>query len=163
MPNRTYTVRPWVKVGLPPMSFSPSSSLTGSNPEFGCPKASSTFNVISRTSTPESRKSTATPTLLSRETVTPVSSLHKSASVGSWPEKRTPKSFFGSSRDKEKIGAPRTPPLGRARGKSVPLPASEVNSRTQTPERNSDSALSMTPSTSSSKQIANWFSGLLGR
>jgi hypothetical protein len=72
-------------------------------------------------------------------------------------EGRSPRTFYAP---RDKNSTPKTPPLmGRARGKTVPLLSTPSP---KTPDRDSESVLSFTPSTSS-KQFANWFSGLLGR
>ena len=155
LPCRTYTVRPWVKVGLPqiPMPFSHTSSLSSSNADFLPPRTESSIRVVNRTETTE-RKKRSSP----RGSLTPTPSLQKSASMSSTSDRRTPRSLF-SAREKDQP-SPRTPPSGRPRGKTIPSASTESGIRT--PERNTDSALSMTPSTSS-KHIASWLSGLLGR
>ncbi|KAF1921832.1 hypothetical protein BDU57DRAFT_535434 [Ampelomyces quisqualis] len=89
---------------------------------------------------------TETPEPLSSKETTPTPTLPS----------RTAKSL--SLRSKEKMSALMTPT--RPRGHSVPVP--------QTPEKDADadtdrdSVASFTPSISS-KHLANWFSGLLGR
>ncbi|KAF2801173.1 AIP3-domain-containing protein [Melanomma pulvis-pyrius CBS 109.77] len=168
MPHLKYTVRPWVKngifkAGMPRIPVSPDSSIGTSNSDFASTLpstlSSTTIRIVDSTHTPNSLqipdilRSESMP--LSRDSKTPTS---MSAPGTISPERCTPNAVLFGPRDREKDGeTPRTPPTVRPRGITIPM-----GSRAQTPERDTDSVLSFTPSTSS-KHITSWFSGLLGR
>jgi hypothetical protein len=148
------------------MSFSPS-NLGSAHSDVSRLAPSPTIRVIrptkSKPSGPDSSPELVDPPSSSSKgsrtpTLTPT--LAKSASMSRTPGKRTPRSLF-SSRDRDKF-SPHTPSCSRPRGKTVPAYTSELGFKSKTPEKDSDSVLSLTPS-SSSRHIASWFSGLLGR
>jgi hypothetical protein len=164
LPQLKYTVRPWVRAGpafaIPVMSAS------------GFPTPMMTDRTDSRLSTirlveptcgtqfcqrmDRSRLSSASST---RDTPTPTHTLESSrpSSFSDTQERRTSRSALFGPRDKT-LPSPKSSLTSRARGMTVPI----VSSSPSTPERRSERALSITPSTSS-KHIVNWFSGLLGR
>jgi hypothetical protein len=174
-PQLAFTVRPWVKTGLS-LHGLPSPVLAGPAKE----KESTTIRLVdspiclafdsphtSRPSPAPSSQCTLTPSApphISTRTLAPSSRLDSMQNI---PECRTRSAVLFGSRDKNQIpnqSSPRTPSTGRARGKTVPL----LGGSPRTPESGTtaggraDSALSWTPS-SSSKNLAGWFSGLLGR
>ena len=162
-----YTVRPWVrngvfKAGLPTLPITPKSSISNLNSDFASSILPSTIRLIESRSTPDSLK----PPNMSRSESFPLSRDSQISAprptptpTSSTPERHTPRAaLFGPREREEDKASPKTPSTVRPRGNTIPTPTS----RAQTPERDTDSVLSFTPSTSS-KHIASWFSGLLGR
>lgn len=170
-PQLTFTVRPWVKTGLS-LHGLPSPVLADAPKE----KPSVTIRLVGSHSrldadTPHSSRPGSAPSTRS----TPTLSAHPHVSASHpdpmqdrlTPERRTPRAELFRPRDEtwnqnqnQTHSSPQTPSMGRARGKTVPL----LRGSPRTPESGgrADSALSWTPSTSS-KHLASWFSGLLGR
>jgi hypothetical protein len=168
--NHEYTIRPWVRNGLSvlpilgnasniaaPAITTPSTAVFGatirvveSSLDSGSIYSSRGFETLRGRKSPapsDRDASTPTPTLngvpSDRDAPTPTLTGRLS---------RTPKSLSFGGRGKT------TPP--RHRGMTVP-----ADWRPRTPERRDtdrDSVVSFTPSISS-KHLANWFSGLLGR
>ncbi|KAF2471642.1 AIP3-domain-containing protein [Lindgomyces ingoldianus] len=159
MPIRTYSVRPWVRVGIPPLPISPVPSLVDISPnDLSQSAPSSTIRLVEPTPAPESPTPLQNPTYMSGTPTSEATSppTAKPTSTTIVPERRTPRSSFFGPRDKDKA-SPKTPPTVRPRGKTVPMAVPS------TPERADTASLhSFTPSTSS-KHISSWFSGLLGR
>ncbi|KAF2872383.1 hypothetical protein BDV95DRAFT_382373 [Massariosphaeria phaeospora] len=165
MPELKYTVRPWVRTGLSltmPVLGSSGLLSTPISTDATAVTRSSTIRLVGTTPATESLRSMQTPnhssSTLARDTPTPKAASrfnHPSPTLDPPEQPRAAKLNTLSMRDKP---SPKTPPNARPRGKTVPL----AGSKTHTPERDTDSVLSFTPSTSS-KHIANWFSGLLGR
>jgi hypothetical protein len=130
-----YTIRPWVKTGLPPMPIFTNS------PKPEAPVVTTTAAHESHGATTRTLTTTASTPVLSheREIAIPTPLIPS----------RTPRSLILRASNK-------TTPT-RPRGKTVP--------ETRTPDRDKDadtaSVVSFTPSVSS-KHLANWFSGLLG-
>lgn len=165
LPWLKYTVRPWVRAGLPlAMPVTSSSGLSSPVMTDGTDGRMPTIRLVDSLFMGElqsidgSRPNSAPPT---RDTPTPISTPALKSLRPSFEQDTTGRGthqsvLFGPRNKKQ--ASPQTPPIGRVRGMTVPL----MSSSPATPERNSDSALSFTPSTSS-KHIAHWFSGLLGR
>jgi hypothetical protein len=150
IPGHLYTVRPWVETGLGPIQVfanasNPLAPTSTQPPTAKHNPLGATIRVVERTCTPESTKrsssgNASSTTLVTKDTTpTPTTATHLAR-----------KSLSFRSVDK-------TTPT-RARGNTVPV------ARTPDPERDrdADSVMSFTPSTSS-RHLANWFSGLLGR
>jgi hypothetical protein len=145
-PNYRYTVRPWVKVGLPPMQTSSNASkadgptLTCSSTEIMHNHCGATIRVVEGTITSVASNGGV---LTRRDASNTTVASHTAKSL--------------SFRNKDK-----TTPT-RPRGKTVP-----ADHKPLTPERererdgDRDSVISFTPSVSS-RHLANWFSGLLGK
>lgn len=158
-----YTVRPWVRTSLP-LAYPSSCSSGLSTPilsDLSSEKNASTTRLVDSIpildliSTYESGRPASTPA--SSNTLTPPLPRTCPQSRLRLPSSnhRSPESL---SRRDANHASPKTTPTVRARGKTVPM----ISSRPHTPERHTDSALGYTPG-SSSKHIASWLSGLLGR
>ena len=112
-------------------------------------------NTDTGVSTPLSSRETPTPAIPSKSPAQAPPPRHHTPQQN-W----TPKSSL-TFRSKEKR-APHTPP-NRPRGRTVPLDAKpQMPDLERERDRDTDSVLSFTPSTGG-KNLANWFSGLLGR
>jgi hypothetical protein len=154
IPGHLYTVRPWVGTGPGPIQV----LANASNPVAPLPNKlpaaihlplGATIRVVQNTCSPESLKRSssgnASSTTMGTRDTTPTPTL---------ASRTTRKSLSFRGIDKPSIHTTPT----RARGNTVPV--------ARTPERerdgDADSVISFTPSMSS-KHLANWFSGLLGR
>lgn len=159
-PELSYTVRPWVRTGLP--MYFPQPVSVPTTPSLSDPlqdKGLATIRIVD--AIPGHNATTSTPptsyTPDSLDTPTPPSPLLPPTSRTSSKQDRTPRSNLFGARDRN-TKSPQTPSsTGRKRGKTIP-----ASSSPHTPEARPQSALSWTPSTSST-QVANWISGLLRR
>lgn len=160
LPNHEYTVRPWVKTGHPAMPILANSSntvapaiTTSSTAVVGATirvvdssldSASSIYSSNGIEPPPPATDTPAT-SASDRDTPTPtVAGRHS----------RTPKSLSFRSKDRSISSRPR--------GMTVPTDGKSHTPERPTRDSDRDSVLSFTPSMSS-KHLANWFSGLLGR
>ena len=170
--HHSYTIRPWVKTGLPlalPCTNASDSRLLNNGRDAHsrvqpneAPLDKISVNII-RSADPctqpdfdnhESHRQSPSPL---RDAFTPPT-LHSSRPS---PREGTPITHWSRTAlfgPRDKTLSPKTPPTIHIRGKTVPT----TTPSPRTLERSSDSAVSFTPITSS-RHIANWFSGLLGR
>jgi hypothetical protein len=151
MPTHRYTVRPWVKAGLPPLQIFADAS-NGGAPSVSASSAATGSAVGATVRVAESDLALESP---NPATVNEARNMPTPTLVGRL--NRTPLSMSFRSRD---ISSSRTTPT-RPRGKTVPLDYKR-NTPEHEKDQDADSVLSFTPSVSS-KHLANWFSGLLGR
>jgi hypothetical protein len=159
LPKHEYTIRPWVKTGHPAMPIlanaantvapaitTPSTAVSGAtirvvDSSLDSASIYSSYGIEApapRDAPTSSDRDTPTPTLTGRHS-------------------RTPKSLSFRGKDRS------TP--SRSRGMTVPADRKQhtpERQRTKDRESDRDSIASFTPSMSS-KHLANWFSGLLGR
>ncbi|KAF2004853.1 AIP3-domain-containing protein [Amniculicola lignicola CBS 123094] len=149
LPNRTYTIRPWVRAGKSPLLMSMSlhgSVMAQGRHRNGSPEPS--IRVVEGTPDPtlptSSEMENSRGSSIERDTPTPThtgaSSLSKRCSTISTPERR----MFRPR------GSPKTPPFSRPRGRTVPMPSLDAQLRTPEGKRDvdTDSIISFTPSTS---------------
>lgn len=161
-PQLRYTVRPWVRSGLPlPMQMLSHSPALASPlaPSPSSRTLNSTIRVIDSTESPADHHMTSIDT----RTATPIS-IDSSTPDHSSLRRRTQKSASLSLRTRDReLSSRKSTPTRRARGNTVPLNSTPKGAHTPEHSRDgADSVLSFTPSMRG-QQLTNWFSGLLGR
>lgn len=168
-----YTIRPWMKT-CPSLHEIPN-SITADPPKENL--SSATYPVDIQSSLGSETPHTSRPSSAATTQSTPPAS----ASALLWLSTSASTSCLDSKQDASERRASRavlfrekhpstprtTSSMGRARGKTVPMPGTS-DPATPTPESGrmsrAESVLSWTPGTAGSgKQLSGWFSGLLGR
>jgi hypothetical protein len=135
VPSHSFTVRPWI---MPPLPSASSPCLAARD------FSTSTIRIVDTSTSPSASGA--------QDSVPFEPAPHptlKDATLDSPWRKHKPSLSFRS----RYAASPRTPPT-RPRGKTIPATASS--------DDDAESVLSFTPSVGS-KQLATWFSGLLGR